>query len=870
MRKIRINALLLSACLSSAPIACMAVGLGNMHVQSALGQPLKARIDLIGTSPDELNSLTVTLASTQSYQQVNAPYSGALATLRMAIVSLPGSAPYVNVTSTSPITDPALDLLIKLSSPDGTLVHEYSLLLDPVGYNETTTDLPVINPQSIPQLSTAPVAPAKPIAAATGSSSAASMPLHESSAVALHPKLKPTVTKNVHVHKGDSLTAIVLRAEPKVINLDQALVAVYDANPGAFIGGNMNRLRSGVILRIPSEAVQQNVEPAKAMKEVAVQSRNWRIYRQKLAKAVISESGKKTHAGRYLKGTITAAENSPPATEKAHDVLKLSRGATPADKGIAGSNSSLKDKIEAMQENAIARQASLKEANERIAELEKTIKNMQALIAIKGQESAQQPVNTTAPKQVKPVVASNPQPVVSKKESSPVVLGKTPPSLRMRTLLYSIGALAVMVFALLLVYLRRRSRKFDEIEENERVAPTATTSLIPAPEFGIQDSIASHEIDPLAEAEVFIAHEHFDRAEEVLLEALEKSHAQEDLSYKLLEVYFLHKKPSEFLSLAKQYQDLHAESNPSAWKTISEWGSELLPDESLFSISQVGTANEDKKDELSLLDQFDSMGEKSEMEEPGETIDQQIEINEKDSQFDKIEGDSESLIKVEKTESEEVTADIDKVGIEPAVQPEKDELVINSPDVDQESIHEPPVETDSEVVVEISEPSEQEDSGLFVLDLPDSVTGNAPVSSEIENISQSSSHEFQHQDLQPIPASVGQDAVNSPTSKINLDYSFEGKGDDEQKSLEDVSADGLLTLPDFDFAGINLNLEPPPSGVGEKNSGFSDDVATRLDLAKAYLEMGDQEGAREILSEIQAEGDPGQQKEIADLIEKCQ
>ena len=874
MRTKIINAFLLSACLSSASVACLAVGLGNMRVESALGQPLKARIDLIGASADGLGSLAVSLASPQSYQRVNVPYSGSLGSLEMSIVALPGSAPYVRVTSVSPVTDPALDLLVKLTSPDGSLVHEYSLLLDPVGYDDNETTLPVINPQPVPQLSASPVSPA-PVTASTipavppaatqkkSPASSLTVPVPKSSA----PSRQLYMTKKVKVHKGDNLTAIIGRIEPKAIDLDQALVAVFEANPHAFMGNNMNRLRSGVILRIPSEPEQQKIGPVKAMREVAVQTRSWKIYRQKLAKAVMAESGKMIHSSHHAQGIITTTQNASVLAGKPHDVLKLSRGAAPGDKEVAGTQA-LKDKIEALQEDAIARKASLKEANERILELEKTLKNMQALIAIKGQQNIQPSAKKTPNGQAKPgVLPGQHNASPANNESTPIsaLPVRTRGLMSARTLLNLAGVLVLVALASLLVYFRKRSQSQAEIETGDRVAPSV--SLQPDPEPEIQDSIASHETDPLAEAEVFMAYERYDQAETILTEALIQEPGREDLAYKLLEVYSLRHKSAEFLDLAGKYQDKHAALNPVAWQTICQWGSVLLPDAELFSGTETTAVEDEGENETSLLHKS-GLEEEMPLDGPqAGSVGLQVAVPEPTSESDGLGVGYESPAEEEKEGSDTGTAGVSLDA--PPTQPETGAPENSALEIKQKDPVDPVLEIDSDAFSTVSDLPQSDDSGLFLLDLPENASQDSPLSEENGKVSEASPPEYL-QEGQTSPPSIGQDAISLSPSKIDLDYSFENSGEPGPQSAEVALVDGLLTLPDFDFAGIDLNLDPLASGTEEKKSGFSDEVATHLDLARAYLEMGDQEGAREILAEIMNAGDANQQKEISELIEKCQ
>ena len=110
----------------------LALGLGKLTVDSALGQPLSARIDLTSVTKEDLDSLRAKVADPSIYRQNNLTYQATLSRARISLESANG-APYLRVTSPVSVQEPFLDLLVELDWASGRVVREYTFLLDPPG-----------------------------------------------------------------------------------------------------------------------------------------------------------------------------------------------------------------------------------------------------------------------------------------------------------------------------------------------------------------------------------------------------------------------------------------------------------------------------------------------------------------------------------------------------------------------------------------------------------------------------------------------------------------------------------------------------------------------------------------------------------------
>jgi pilus assembly protein FimV len=369
-----------------------AAGLGRLSVQSALGQPLDARVEITALTASELESLSARLAPVEAFRQVGIEPNSALSSFRFAIERRPDGRAFVRIASDLPITEPFVDLLVELNWAAGRFIREYTFLLDPpdgrfaprpVGngpalpQEEPAAALPgqfpaAASPEQLPAaaplekdpaaaprgngsrlppgihipvpsgvLSVQPAAspPALPLPAVQpgsaapalmeGAATAASSlpgqgpagsfgpatggqqapanarrasavpqgPDRASGAAAMHqmsaaattapgvlPAADRSVASRVTVRRGESLASIAKRVKPADISVEQAVIALYDANPGAFFG-TVHQLRAGRTLEIPGRLAMASLSTAEARRRIASQADDYESYRQRLAEA---------------------------------------------------------------------------------------------------------------------------------------------------------------------------------------------------------------------------------------------------------------------------------------------------------------------------------------------------------------------------------------------------------------------------------------------------------------------------------------------------------------------------------------------------------------------------------------------------------
>lgn len=408
-------------------LAAHGAGLGKLTVHSALGEVLNADIDLVSMGPGEADVMNARIAPPESYRDARIEYSPVLRLLRFAVDKRPNGQSYLKITSIGPINEPFIDALVEVSWPAGKLQREYPILLDPPGYREARVAPPTVAaaapavaapqaaapPLTPPAASpaAAPSAPTPPTAAAPAE--AAPSPTEGTGAPSAQAEMRasgaPTPATDTYgpVESGENLSKIASQVKPSEVSLEQMLVALYRDNKEAFSGKNMNRLKTGQILRIPTADEVSQIPLPEARKEIHAQVQDWNAYRQQLAGGVASQPAvaESTNAASGQIGSAAVSAPAPAASSGPQDQLRISR----SESGKGGKGGA-QDRINALQEELTAKDNALKEANSRVADLEKQIQDMQRLLDLgKG----------AAPGKAAPSVAVVPPPPTAAPKEAP-------------------------------------------------------------------------------------------------------------------------------------------------------------------------------------------------------------------------------------------------------------------------------------------------------------------------------------------------------------------------------------------------------------------------------------------------------------------
>lgn len=895
----------LAAAMALLPLGAQAAGLGKLTVLSPLGQPLQAEMDLTATR-EELAALTAKVASAEAFKKAGVEYAPVLAGIRITVEKRADGRPFLRLQTTAPVNDPFIDLLVDVTWSSGRLVREYTFLLDPPEAMRAAPTVapvaaPVVAPTSKPvAVEPAPAAPVaiEPAPAAVeekAAPAAAKEPVRETpkAVPAEPPKEKavpaPKSTDSRTVKRGDTLAKIAAETKPEGVSLDQMLVALFRSNKDAFDGGNMNRLKTGKILSVPAAESAAAVTPAEARKIVVAQAADFNAYRKKLAGAVAAATPAKDAAPKQE----SAGKITPKVEEKAapapagKDQLAVSR--TEAAK-TAG-------RVTALEEDLVARDKALKEASGRIAELEKNINDLKRLAELKSQAGAQlqqqaqaakapeakpaspaavpapavaaapaptaetKPAEAPAPAEVKPADAAKPadtpKPADAPKPAAkplpvPVPAPEPEPGfLDDNGLLVAGGGALLLGLVGFLGYSSWRRKKQsggkdttsklpdDSLTANSVFGSTGGQNVDTSGSVSLQTDFsqssmgaidADEGVDPVAEADVYMAYGRDAQAEEILLDALKSDPTRRAVHLKLLEIYAGRKNAGQFGNVATELHGLTGGAGPD-WdkaaalgRTVDPgnplYGGKAEPEPALAAAPEVPT---DEEPDFSAIAATTIVVPPSEAAKLSETVTMP-------GQLARIAAATEAVVP-EEAAPPALDFDLDLSGAAPAAPAVKPAEEAVSLDFDLDLGSEPAA---APVVAEA--PS-------FDFDLDLDTPAGAPVAGAAKSMVAS--------------------APPAAEAKMDFDFDLGSLGADASApAFEPPALDVSPAAASDTDAG--LAAATAPASLGEAGIASAEEenaeVATKLELAQAYEEMGDKEGAKELLQEVLAEGSPAQQE----------
>ena len=431
-----------------------ALGLGQIEVKSRLNQPLLAEIPIISTTPGELEALQARLASPETFRRVGlAPPSGAAANLQFSLGSDARGRPVIRVTTVAPVNQAVLNFLIEVDWGQGRLVREYSALVDaprtasapvqpaivaPVVAAPNVVQRPVEPAPAVAPPAPAPapvaVAPApvrapvpEPIAAEPAPPPITVAPLPPPAApaavpapaparaVAAAPAVAQAPARYGPVKQGETLSKIADTLDlTSGYSLDQAMLALLRANPDAFLGDDINRLKRGSVLRVPERGELGSISADEAALVVREQMQQWRQARRPVAqpetaaaapvqapaKAAPASNPTTRSAAPAAKPVATAATTPKPAApaprrQRAQARLEIVPPSAPgkatgtrSGTTAGGEGNMLQQQLRQKDEDIAAKAAEIGDLKERVAELEKLRQQQEQLLSMKDTELA--------------------------------------------------------------------------------------------------------------------------------------------------------------------------------------------------------------------------------------------------------------------------------------------------------------------------------------------------------------------------------------------------------------------------------------------------------------------------------------------------
>ena len=864
---VQVRKLVLAIAAASALSSGMAhaLGLGELTLKSTLNQPLVAEIELLDVKELTAAEVVPSLASPEDFAKAGVDRQAFLNDLTFTPVLSAGGKSILRVTSSKPLSEPMVKFLVQVMWPNGRLLRDYSVLLDPSKFSPQTAEAAA---QPTPtQGVTAPV---------TG---------------ATKPSQYTTTPR-------DTLWEIAAKARNGG-SIQQTMLAIQALNPDAFIDGNINRLKTGQVLRMPDQAQSTSMRQSKAIAEVAAQNTAWRQGRRYVAKPA---------AGQQQLDATKRGRGEATSSQPARDNLSLvsAESGKARGKGAAGDAKALNNKLAVTQESLDTTRRDNAELKSRISDLQSQMDKLQRLIELKNNQLAKlqaegeagapapaaapapamtaelTPNAAPAPAEMTPAAVPAPVPAETPVEPTPAASDdKQFNELLTNPWLLGLAGGGALVVMLLLLLLARRRKAQQEAEKHLRMAralaeeqpfsadldlpessfeglevpppsvklataPTPAPAPAPAPVV-VTPPIAAPLVAPAADrsdnvldiAQSHIGAGRLNQAAALLEEGIKQEPQRSDLRLKLMEVYGQQGDRDAFVAQERQLV-----ANGDNFAQVEKLKSRFP---AMALIAAGGIAAAAVAAEMDAQYVKDLLQDESPAPEP-EPAPAPVE-DDFDSAFDLSLDDLENITPAVITPAPEpeasTVADLEDFPLDDdlsfgSVLQQQAEIKENLDDLSE-------FDLDMDLGAEPSTAALAEDD--FLLDLDEGVK-------DLPAVETPAAPELALDDLE-LPA----DFDLSLAEEMDAPDAFAAELDDVNAELESLS--GSIGEPTFTEQDALASAEDEPEF--DFLSG-TDEVATKLDLAQAYIDMGDNDGARDILNEVVVEGDDGQKSEAKEML----
>jgi pilus assembly protein FimV len=842
-----------------APQAAFPLGLGDIRLNSALNEPLSAEIELVAPTAEELGSLSAKLASRELFQRIGVDRPSFLDTVRFQVGRGRDGRNVLLVSSAAPISEPFVTFLVEVNWPRGRLLREYTVLLDPPVFapEEAVVPAPIAAPQT-PRAAT-PSAPVRP------------RPAPEPAAPVTAAPSGGQTASTYRVRSGDTLYEVASQfTDGSRSQVNRMMVAMFRDNPEAF-GGNVNVLRAGAILRVPGQEALADVSASEASSEIGRQAAAWK-------------GGEVRQEPARLR--LVTPEAAPEGGASA-------ASATDVETRISDLNREIEESRRLLE---------LKSAE--LAQLQQELSEKEAAAAMAAATptappAAEPPAEPAAPAAgVEPAAPAAPEPPAEKPAAepptpAPVVTERSFVENLTDNWTYVLGAAVLLLGGGLAIGYVRRRREEDLDEAMRTFEPSSGSAPVPsetqrlralavgeelhtnteeqeeedfrsatlppvrrtdlekpaafADTYSAETPVEIDQGDPLAEADFHMAYGLYDQAADIVKLALDGEPGRRDLHTKLLEIYFVAGNKEGFLKVAEELSGSRTEGDAAEWDRVVIMGRQLAPESPLFA-GQASSGGVDLNLEggagrvdLELLSPPDGeegldldLG-----EEPG-AGDGAAEVN----ATEVLDFDLE-----EAAQGEAPTAEMPRLF---------EEGTAEMPSLDSTSVDAPVLKDTRQQVAQADTTAEMpmDDLGIDLDALADIA--------EEDDITRAAASDDSTQEM---PAG-GADALDLDLSELPGEGDAAGElGETVETPVVDLDVGASITDRGSDFTATEqISLDELPD-VAELEPVTMSEVGTKLDLARAYVDMGDPDGARSILDEVLKEGSNSQKQEAQRLLD---
>jgi pilus assembly protein FimV len=830
-----------------------------------LGEPLRAEIDVPDINAEEASSLKTSVASPEAFAAAGLEYNAAIANLQASLQRRADGRAYIRLSSDRPVNDPFVDMIIEASWSSGRILRDYTMLFDPPVTRRaapTAATLPQTSAANTPSIMRqSPPAATEPLRSAAPLRPTAPSTPAKPSAVAQRDDAKRVVVKT-----GDTAGKIAANTKPAGVSLDQMLVALLRANPDAFVHSNINRIRSGAVLDVPSTEQAQALSAAEATQTVIAQSKDFNEFRRNLATnapvAAVAAPARKTS------GAIDTKVEDKKTAAVTPDKLTLSKGS-----------------VQTKTDDAkIAKERADKEAAARATEIAKNISDLKKL----GGASAAAPAAAVVASQPKPAAAPSvpaiavamPPPVPAAPPSTPVVVAPpvaasasspasaaaSSPALATASapvapvasapvkpkvavpvpqpveepslvddllsnpwLPYGAGAFIALLGGFAFWRTRQRKKNQSHMDSSfleSRLQPdsffgasggqrvdtnnensVSGSSMV----YSASQLDAADDVDPVAEADVYLAYGRDLQAEEILREAVRTNPGRLAIHTKLLEIFAKRRDAKNFEASATQAFQLAGANSPD-WTRICEMGMGFDPGNPLYQPG--GAPPHGGTQPVAATNS--SFG--------NSTIPQPVRADAGES-VSGVDLDLDLDFSLDEPEPASAISDMSKDNFHQV----KVEQTIKMPAMAGSDAHAPmDMDMDFEMPAEDSAAAPLEHAAAPVLHEAPSALPEISLSMDLDE----PAPVVHHQPLPDFNATAPMPVAAAPAHTEAVDS-------------------GML---EFDLGSLSLDLDAPASEQPTASDDLGEDpLGTKLALADEFVSIGDEDGARALIEEVVAE-----------------
>ncbi|QPK62180.1 fimbrial protein FimV [Methylomonas sp. LL1] len=896
-----------------APMSAQPLGIGDIQLHSALNQRLNAEIRLNLAAGENPADISVRLAPPEKFDKAGVPWNYFLSKIKFEPVVQSNGAVIIKVTSREPLTEPFLDFLLEVNWPQGSQIREFTVLIDPPAeYGAPVMPTLAASPYQVEALDEYQPPVRKPRAAKKRS-------VRTETASNITPQT-PTSGEYGPTRTADTLWRIAERlGSERNVPTNQMMRALYQANPDAFVGNNIDSLKKGVVLKIPeTDAILQSGGPRgkqtpPAPKAVAPSPKALELVAPTEAK--ITDTHEPVKPGQ---------ESGEPG-----DVSSTGGGTSPT-----GQDVELQTRIDRLEQQLNMMQQLLALKDQQLAALQSNDKQAAQQAADSAQNltrptptqtpepqttPATQPQTTAEPAVQPPAVVATQPPTVQPTPPAPVkpkpkpAKPITPAPVEAEEGLFSsplynlaMGGMGAGILGLL-GWLLWRKRNIENQTNTESMFASASQIKMPDSDSSLsvpvmdmsstgaydvgtvgESSFISDftpsdfeafdtdqsEVDPLSEADVYLAYGRYQQAEDLIRHAIKDQPEKDEYKLKLLEIFYANENKDRFAEYAQELADAGKNTDRPFWTKVTDMGKELIPESVLFG----GTTKDFSHDHSAPQTSDSHASAKAAPTSEQAHFDSVDDLDfGQESSHDDL-ADLNTLSLPDMALMDDINSELAELQL---TGPEETPADDNSLDFDL-SAFSGKADTEQATIREAAPDIESIDFDLSSL----AQTAPKPADTAEEKAAdtlEGFDFNFDLESTEPssedgTPLADTKASLEEPLDMASLESfdfpEFESLSTkDKPDQVGPATNNNAIDTPDeFDF---NFDFNAPSSlsidddvDLGVADLTDMDEFETKIDLAKAYIDMGDAAAAKAIAEEVLKKGTAEQQQAAQALLDE--